>query len=121
MPALDPEARDDRLAINTIRTLTIDAVQAAQSGHPGAAMALDAGRLHAVERRAALRHSRPGVAEPGPVRPVGGARLDASCTPCCIWPRCSAPPASQHTGGAAGRHQTLPAVGSVCAGLPSTG
>jgi len=30
----------DWLAINTIRTLTIDAVQAAQSGHPGAAMAL---------------------------------------------------------------------------------
>jgi transketolase len=30
----------DWLAINTIRTLVIDAVQAAQSGHPGAAMAL---------------------------------------------------------------------------------
>jgi transketolase len=40
MPAPDPWAGDDRLAINTIRTLTIDAVQAAQSGHPGAAMAL---------------------------------------------------------------------------------
>lgn len=34
------DAAGDRLAINTIRTLTIDAVQAAQSGHPGAAMAL---------------------------------------------------------------------------------
>ena len=33
-------AAGDWLAINTIRTLTIDAVQAAQSGHPGAAMAL---------------------------------------------------------------------------------
>src|SRR5258707_13690465 len=40
MPAPDPRAGGDRLAINTIRTLTIDAVQAAQSGHPGAAMAL---------------------------------------------------------------------------------
>ncbi len=30
----------DQLAINTIRTLSIDAVQAAQSGHPGAPMAL---------------------------------------------------------------------------------
>ena len=40
MPVPDPWAGDDRLAINTIRTLTIDAVQAAQSGHPGAAMAL---------------------------------------------------------------------------------
>ncbi len=30
----------DWLPINTIRTLVIDAVQAVQSGHPGAAMAL---------------------------------------------------------------------------------
>jgi transketolase len=30
----------DQLAINTIRTLTIDAVERAKSGHPGAAMAL---------------------------------------------------------------------------------
>ena len=30
----------DQLAINTIRTLTIDAVQQAKSGHPGAPMAL---------------------------------------------------------------------------------
>ena len=30
----------DRLAINTIRTLSIDAVQQAKSGHPGTPMAL---------------------------------------------------------------------------------
>src|SRR5437870_6755618 len=30
----------DKLAINTIRTLAMDAVQAAESGHPGAPMAL---------------------------------------------------------------------------------
>ncbi len=30
----------DQLAINTVRTLTVDAVQAAQSGHPGAPLAL---------------------------------------------------------------------------------
>src|ERR687897_1734572 len=30
----------DELTINTIRTLSIDAVQAAKSGHPGAPMAL---------------------------------------------------------------------------------
>ena len=34
------DAELDQLAINTIRTLTIDAVQAANSGHPGAPMAL---------------------------------------------------------------------------------
>ncbi len=39
-PAVSDAAAGDWLAINTIRTLTIDAVQAAQSGHPGAAMAL---------------------------------------------------------------------------------
>ena len=30
----------EQLAINTIRTLSIDAVQAANSGHPGTPMAL---------------------------------------------------------------------------------
>ena len=35
------DAKDqDRLAINTIRTLAMDAVQAANSGHPGTAMAM---------------------------------------------------------------------------------
>jgi transketolase len=33
-------AEMDLLAINTIRTLSMDAVQAAASGHPGTAMAL---------------------------------------------------------------------------------
>ena len=37
--AMDP-AELDRLCINTIRTLSIDAVQAAKSGHPGTPMAL---------------------------------------------------------------------------------
>ncbi|HET6798477.1 MAG TPA: hypothetical protein VFH40_15055, partial [Gemmatimonadales bacterium] len=36
---MDP-AELDRLCINTIRTLSIDAVQAAKSGHPGTPMAL---------------------------------------------------------------------------------
>ena len=35
----DP-ARLDLLAVNTIRTLSMDAVQAASSGHPGTPMAL---------------------------------------------------------------------------------
>jgi transketolase len=35
-----PEQDLDQLSINTIRTLTVDAVQAAQSGHPGAPLAL---------------------------------------------------------------------------------
>jgi transketolase len=35
-----PEQSIDQLSINTIRTLTVDAVQAAQSGHPGAPLGL---------------------------------------------------------------------------------
>ena len=35
-----PDERMAQLAINTIRTLSMDAVQAAKSGHPGTPMAL---------------------------------------------------------------------------------
>ena len=35
-----PESSLDQLSINTIRTLALDAVQAAQSGHPGAPLGL---------------------------------------------------------------------------------
>ena len=35
-----PNVDIDQLSINTVRTLTVDAVQAAQSGHPGAPLAL---------------------------------------------------------------------------------
>src|SRR5437899_2404921 len=35
-----PRTDNDTVAINTIRTLTIDAIAQARSGHPGAAMAL---------------------------------------------------------------------------------
>src|SRR6202161_1926291 len=37
-PAAKPEPKIDRLCVNTIRTLAIDAVQKAQSGHPGTPM-----------------------------------------------------------------------------------
>ncbi|MBV8394983.1 MAG: transketolase, partial [Actinobacteria bacterium] len=37
---MPPEKPIDELCINTVRTLTVDAVQAAQSGHPGAPLAL---------------------------------------------------------------------------------
>ena len=39
-PAADPKADLDHLAINTIRTLAIDAVEKADSGHAGAPMAM---------------------------------------------------------------------------------
>ena len=39
-PAAELDASIDELAVNTIRTLAMDAVQAANSGHPGTPMAL---------------------------------------------------------------------------------
>src|SRR6266566_3955425 len=40
MNATNPEDSIDQLAINTIRTLAIDAIQKANSGHPGTVMAM---------------------------------------------------------------------------------
>jgi transketolase len=40
MTATHPDASIDQLAINTIRTLSIDAIQKANSGHPGTVMAM---------------------------------------------------------------------------------
>jgi transketolase len=37
---MSPDAKLDQLCINTIRTLSMDAVQKANSGHPGTAMAM---------------------------------------------------------------------------------
>jgi transketolase-like protein len=40
-PSLSPVGQDlDQLCVNAIRTLSIDAVQAANSGHPGTPMAM---------------------------------------------------------------------------------
>jgi len=46
--------RLDVLSINTIRTLAIDAVQQANSGHPGAPIGLGAGGLLLVAGISAL-------------------------------------------------------------------
>ena len=80
----------DLLAINTIRTLAIDAVEKAKSGHAGAPMGHGAGGLHPVDPVPALRS--------GPAR--CGRTATASCfppgtprccsTPCCTWPACEA-------------------------------
>src|SRR5213595_842451 len=40
MPIAEPKTSIDQLAINTIRTLSMDAVEKAKSGHPGTPMAL---------------------------------------------------------------------------------
>ena len=67
----------DQLAIDTIRTLSIDGVQQANSGHPGAPMGA-APMAYALWTRH-LRHSptQPALAQPRPLRAVGRSRVDA--------------------------------------------
>ena len=66
------------LAINTIRTLSMDAVQKANSGHPGTPMALAPTGLHALHAGDEAQPGQPGLVRPRPLRPVRGARLDAA-------------------------------------------
>jgi len=67
----------DELCINTIRTLSIDAVQQAQirpSGHTYGACTVG---LHHLEPHDALRSEGSNVAQPRPVRAFEWPRLDA--------------------------------------------
>ena len=72
----------DRLAIDTIRTLAIDGVQQANSGHPGAPMGM-APMAYTLWTRH-LRHApdQPALAEPRPVRALAPATRRCSCTRC---------------------------------------
>ena len=67
----------DRLAIDTIRTLSIDGVQKANSGHPGAPMGA-APMAYALDTVPAPRPDAPRLAGPRPVRAVRRARVDAA-------------------------------------------
>ena len=68
----------DQLAINTIRTLSIDAVQQAKSGHPGTPMALAPLVYMLWNRSHALRSARPDLAQSRSLRAVERPRLDAA-------------------------------------------
>ena len=59
MPQSEKEIDVQQLAINTVRTLSMDAVQAAESGHPGTPMAL-APLAYALY----MRHVRHNPADP---------------------------------------------------------
>ena len=62
----------------TIRTLSIDAVQQAKSGHPGTPMALAPLVYTHLEPRHALRSAGPDLAQPRSVRALQRSRLDAA-------------------------------------------
>jgi transketolase len=66
----------DQLCINTIRTLSIDAVQQANSGHPGTPMAL-APVAYALWNRVMNFDPRSALAESRSVHPLQRPRLDA--------------------------------------------
>ena len=68
----------DELCVNTIRTLSMDAVQKANSGHPGAPMAL--APIAYVLYTRVMKHNpgERGLARPRPLRAVGGPRVDAA-------------------------------------------
>ena len=68
----------DDLCVNTIRMLAVDAVQKANSGHPG--MPMGAAPMAYVLWTRFLKHNprQSPVAGPGPVCPVRRARLHAA-------------------------------------------
>ena len=76
MTAVTPDL--DRLAIDTIRTLSIDGVQQANSGHPGAPMGAAPMAYVAVDALPAPRADAPGLARSRPVRAVGRPREHAA-------------------------------------------
>ena len=73
-----PTSDLDLLAINTVRTLSMDAVQKAESGHPGTPMAL--APLAYVLYTRTMRHdpSDPRMVESRPLRLIVRPRVDAA-------------------------------------------
>ena len=63
------------LAINTIRTLAIDAVEKANSGHPGTPMGSRRWRTCCVAASPEARPARPALARSRPLRALGRPRL----------------------------------------------
>ncbi len=77
----------DTLCINTIRTLAIDAVQQANSGHPGAPMGLAPVTYCLWQEFLRYDPADP----PGSIATVSCSRMDmrpCCFTPCCTSPRC---------------------------------
>ena len=114
----------DQLCINTIRTLSMDAVQAANSGHPGTPMALAPVAYYLWQRYLRFDPADPDLAEPRPLRALQRPRLDAALQPAAPHrragrrsrsTRCSASPRSASTTSSASASSTAsaPAIRST--------
>ena len=68
----------DRSSINTIRTLAIDAIQKAKSGHPGTPMGMAPVAYALWQKRLIFDPASTCLAEPRPLHPLGGACLHAA-------------------------------------------
>ena len=95
---VDDALAPPELAITTVRTLAIDAVEKANSGHPGRADGPRPGGLDPLLPAPAPLPPGAGVARPRPLRALGRPRLGAALRP--------APPDRLRP--AAGRAQALP-------------
>ena len=73
----------DRLSIDTIRTLSMDGVQKANSGHPGLPMAMAPVAYLLFARIMEHNPADPHVARPRPLRPLGRATARCCCTRSC--------------------------------------
>ena len=120
-PAEESDASMDELAVTTIRTLAMDAVQAANSGHPGTPMALAPVAYTLWQRLPALRPRRPDLAQPRPLRALDRPRLDAALLAAPPDRREGGQPglrAARRAVGPARRHQALPPARLRCPGHP---
>ena len=73
-----PNTPDDEKRINTIRALSIDAVQKANSGHPGMPLGAAADGLRVCDAPPALQPEGPAVVQPRPLRAQRRPRVDAA-------------------------------------------
>ena len=71
----------DLLCINTIRTLAIDAIQKAKSGHPGTPMGMAPVAYGLWQKRLNFDPARPDLAQPRPLHPLRRPRLHAALRP----------------------------------------
>ena len=85
--SVSSEVQIEQLTINTIRTLSMDAVQAAKSGHPGTPMALAPVAYTLVERMCCGYDPDASASGPAATGSCCRAAMRRCCSiPCCIWP-----------------------------------